>query len=199
MDHSRTEVTTKRVNSGHMSNMSKSLIIITILLLLKITINEMSLIMLKRTIRASFNLIDQLTSDRTNTWGIGYKISRVSPLMSSNLLDYRMLLFWMKNGIAVYTYIERKEYTKNHLKKYINKKRLIYISNRHIGRVCMTPRPGQTHAATYLFGWLGRTLGLAKVMQKAVRNLARWASLLSQAGHRERDVITILFYIISFN
>jgi hypothetical protein len=63
----------------------------------------------------------------------------------------------------------------------------------------MTPRPGQTHAATCLFGWLGRTLGLAEVMQKAVRNLARWASLLSQAGHRERDVITILFYIISFN
>jgi hypothetical protein len=105
-----------------MSNMSKSLIIITILLLLKITINEMSLIMLKRTIRSSFNLIDQLTSDRTNTWGIGHKISRVSPLMSSNLLDYRMLLFWMKNSITVYTYIEGREYTKNHLKKYINKK-----------------------------------------------------------------------------
>jgi hypothetical protein len=57
----------KSVNSGHMSNRSKSLIIMATLLLLKITSNETSLIVLKRIIRASLNLIDPLTSDRTNT------------------------------------------------------------------------------------------------------------------------------------
>jgi hypothetical protein len=61
----------KSVNSGHMSNRSKSLIIIMILLLLKTTSNKTSLITLKRTVRASLNLIDPLISDRMNTWGIG--------------------------------------------------------------------------------------------------------------------------------
>jgi hypothetical protein len=57
----------KSVNSGHMSNRSKSLIIITTLLLLKTTSNKRSLIALKRTIRASLNLIGPLTSDQMNT------------------------------------------------------------------------------------------------------------------------------------
>jgi hypothetical protein len=43
----------KSENSGHMSNRSKSLIIISTMLLLKTTSNKMSLIPLKRTIRAS--------------------------------------------------------------------------------------------------------------------------------------------------
>jgi hypothetical protein len=55
----------KSKNSSHMSNMSKSLIIILILLLLKTMGNKMSLITLRRTIRASLNLIDPLTSDWT--------------------------------------------------------------------------------------------------------------------------------------
>jgi hypothetical protein len=49
----------KSMSSGHMSNMSKSLIII----LLKTTTNKTSLIVLKRTIKASLNFIDPLTSD----------------------------------------------------------------------------------------------------------------------------------------
>jgi hypothetical protein len=53
----------KSVNSGYMINMSKSLIIILTLLLLKTTSNKMSLIALKRTIKASLNLIDPLTSE----------------------------------------------------------------------------------------------------------------------------------------
>jgi hypothetical protein len=57
----------KSVNSGHMSNRSKSLIIISIMLLLKTTSNKTGLIPLKRTIRESLNLIYPLTSDRTNT------------------------------------------------------------------------------------------------------------------------------------
>jgi hypothetical protein len=62
----------KSVNSGHMSNWSKSLIIITTLLLLKTTSNKASLIALKRTIRAGLNLVDPLTSDRMNTWRTGH-------------------------------------------------------------------------------------------------------------------------------
>jgi hypothetical protein len=56
----------KSVNSSHMSNMSKNLIIITTLLLLKTTSNKTSLIVLKKTVRASLNLIYSLTSNRTN-------------------------------------------------------------------------------------------------------------------------------------
>jgi hypothetical protein len=91
----------KSVNSGHMSNMSKSPIIITILLLLKTTSNKMSRIVLKRTIRASLNLIDPLTSDRTNTWGTWHKIPRTSPLKSSNLPNHRVLSFQMKNSLTI--------------------------------------------------------------------------------------------------
>jgi hypothetical protein len=91
----------KSANSGHMSNRSKSLIIIMTLFLLKTTSNKTSLIALKRTVGASLNLIDSLTSDRTNTWGTGHKIPRVSPLKSSNLLSHRVLSFRMKNSIAI--------------------------------------------------------------------------------------------------
>jgi hypothetical protein len=91
----------KSANSGHMSNKSKSLIIITTLLLLKTTSNEASLITLKRTIRASLNLIDPLTSDQTHTWETRHKIPRASPLKGSNLLNHRMLPFRMKNSIVI--------------------------------------------------------------------------------------------------
>jgi hypothetical protein len=83
----------KSANSGHVSNRSKSLIIITTLLLLKTTSNEMSLIALKRTIRVSLNLIDPLTSDRTNMWETWHKIPHASPLKSSNLLSHCILPF----------------------------------------------------------------------------------------------------------
>jgi hypothetical protein len=63
------------------------------LLLLKTTSNKMSLIAVKRTIRASLNLLDPLTSDRTNTWGTWHKIPRVSPFRSNNLLSHRVLPF----------------------------------------------------------------------------------------------------------
>jgi hypothetical protein len=74
----------KSVNSGHMSSGSKNLIIITTLLLLKTTGNKTNIISLKRTIRASLNFIDPLTSDWMDMWGIGYKIPRSSLLKSSN-------------------------------------------------------------------------------------------------------------------
>jgi hypothetical protein len=91
----------KSVNSGHMSNMSKSLIIISTMLLLKTTSNKTSLISLKRTIRASLNLIYPLTSDRTNTWRTWHKFPRANPLKGSNLLSHHVLPFQMKNSIAI--------------------------------------------------------------------------------------------------
>jgi hypothetical protein len=83
----------KSATSGHMSNRSKSLIIISTMFLLKTMSNKTSLISLKRTIRAGLNLIYPLTSDRTNTWGAGHKIPCVSPLKCSNLLRHRVLSF----------------------------------------------------------------------------------------------------------
>jgi hypothetical protein len=97
----------KSANSGHMSNMSKSLIIIMTLLLLKTISNETSLIALKRTIRASLNLIDPLVSDRTNTWGTGYKIPCASLLKSNNLLSHRMLSFRMKNSFTIRRWLKK--------------------------------------------------------------------------------------------
>jgi hypothetical protein len=97
----------KSVNSDHMSNKSKSLIIITTLFLLKTTSNETSLIALKRTIRASLNLIDPLMSNQMNTWGTEHKISRASLLKSSNLLSHCMLPFRMKNSIVIKSWLRK--------------------------------------------------------------------------------------------
>jgi hypothetical protein len=97
----------KSVNSSHMGNKSKHLIIITTMLLLKTMSNETSLIALKRIIRASLNLIDPLTSDQMNTWRMGHKIPCVSPLKSSNLLSHRMLPFRMKNIIAIRSWLRK--------------------------------------------------------------------------------------------
>jgi hypothetical protein len=97
----------KTVNSSHMSNRSKSLIIISTMLLLKTTSNKTSLISLKRTIRASLNLIYPLTSDRTNTWGTRHKIPRASPLKGSNLLSHQVLQFQMKNSIAIISWLRK--------------------------------------------------------------------------------------------
>jgi hypothetical protein len=97
----------KSVNSGHMSNKSKSLIIIMIVLLLKATSNKTSPIALKKTIRASLNVIDPLTSDRTNTWGTGHKIPRVGLLKSSNLLSHHVMPFWMKSSIVIRSWLRK--------------------------------------------------------------------------------------------
>jgi hypothetical protein len=97
----------KSVNSGHMSNRNKSLIIISIMLLLKTTSNKTGLILLKRTIRASLNLIYPLTSDRANTWGTGHKIPRASLLKGSNLLNHHVLPFRMKNSITIRSWLRQ--------------------------------------------------------------------------------------------
>jgi hypothetical protein len=97
----------KSANSSYMSNRSKSLIIISTMLLLKTTSNKMSLISLKRTIRASLNLIYPLTSDWTNTWETGHKIPCASPLKGSNLLSHRVLPFRMKNSITIRSWLRK--------------------------------------------------------------------------------------------
>jgi hypothetical protein len=94
----------KSMSSGHMSNRSKSLIMI----LLKTTTNKTSLIVLKRTIKASLNFIDPLTSDWTNTWGTWHKIPCAIPLKSSNLLNHRVLPFWMKNSILIRSWLRKR-------------------------------------------------------------------------------------------
>jgi hypothetical protein len=114
MDHPRTKA--KSVNSGHMSNRSKSLIIISIMLLLKTTSNKTSLISVKRTIRASLNLIYLLTSDRTNTWGTGHKIPRASLLKDSNLLSHRVLPFRMKNSIAIRSWLRQSSSSESQMR-----------------------------------------------------------------------------------
>jgi hypothetical protein len=103
----------KSANSGHMSNRSKSLIIIPVVLLLKTTSNKTSFIALKRIIRASLNLIDPLTSDRTNTWGIGHKIPHASLLKSSNLLSHRVLPFRTKNSIMIRSWLRKSSSSKS--------------------------------------------------------------------------------------
>jgi hypothetical protein len=90
-----------------MSNRSKNLIIISAWLLLKTTSNKTTLIALKRTIRASLNLIDPLTSDQMNTWGTRHRIPHASLLKSSNLLSHRVLPFWMKNSITIRSWLRR--------------------------------------------------------------------------------------------
>jgi hypothetical protein len=99
----------KSVNSGPMSNKSKSLIIITTVLLLKATGNKMSFITLKRTVKASLNLTDPLVSDQMNTWGggVGHKIPCTSPLKDSNLLSHHVLPFQMKNSIVIRSWLRK--------------------------------------------------------------------------------------------
>jgi hypothetical protein len=97
----------KSANSGYMSNRSKSLIVISYMLLLKTTSNKVSLILLRRAIRASINLIYPLTSDQTNTWGTGHKIPHASLLKGSNLLNHRVLPFRMKNSITIRSWLRQ--------------------------------------------------------------------------------------------
>jgi hypothetical protein len=106
----------KSVNSGHMSNMSKSLVIISTMLLVKTMSNKTGLIPLKRTIRVSLNLIYPLTSDWTNTWGTGHKISRASPLKGSNILSHHVLPFRMKNSIAIRSWLRQSSSSESRMR-----------------------------------------------------------------------------------
>jgi hypothetical protein len=91
------------------------------MLLLKTTRYKTSFVALKRTIRAGFNIINPLTSDRTNMCGNRYKVSCASALKSSNLRCHSMLPLLMMNGITV-----RSQFRKNST----SKTKLIWRPNR---------------------------------------------------------------------
>src|SRR4051812_42232268 len=91
----------KSTHSGHMSNGSKGLIIVTTMLLLKPTSHKTRFIALKRSIKAGLNLIDPLTRDRTNTGRGRDKILGASALKRSNLLSHGQLPFRMMLSIPI--------------------------------------------------------------------------------------------------
>jgi hypothetical protein len=78
----------KSAHGGHMSHRCKSLIVITTLLLLKATSHKTCFVALKRSIRASLNLVDPLACDGMNTGRRRDKIPSASAFKRSNLLGH---------------------------------------------------------------------------------------------------------------
>jgi hypothetical protein len=89
-----------------MSHRSKSLIIVTALLLLKTTSHKTRFIALKRSIRASLNFVDPLAHDGTNTGRGRDKIPGASALKRSNLLSHGKLPFRMMLSIPIKSRLE---------------------------------------------------------------------------------------------
>jgi hypothetical protein len=89
-----------------MSHGGKSLIIITALLLLEATSHKTRFIALKRSIRASLNLIDPLACDGTNTGRRRDKIPGASALKRNNLLSHGKLPFRMALSISIRSRLE---------------------------------------------------------------------------------------------
>jgi predicted transcriptional regulator len=129
------------VNSGHTSDMNKSLIIITSMFLLGTMGNKTSLIMLKRTIKAVLNLIDPLTGDRHEEQSLS-----ASKLKSSNFLrqpqvaiqdeEYLSIRSWLRKNksdktlpynkaktIVIYRLTSVKTMTSNQLRRAITRRR----------------------------------------------------------------------------
>jgi hypothetical protein len=96
----------KRAHNGHMSHMSKSLIIVTALLLLKATSHKMRFIALKRSISVGLNFVDPLARDGTNTGRGRDKIPGASALKRSNLLSHGKLPFRMTLSIPIRSWLE---------------------------------------------------------------------------------------------
>jgi hypothetical protein len=89
-----------------MSHKSKSLIIVTTLLLLKATSHKTHFIALKRSIRTGLNFVDLLARDGTNTERRRNKIPSASALKRSNLLGYGKLPFGMTLSIPIRSQLE---------------------------------------------------------------------------------------------
>jgi hypothetical protein len=89
-----------------MSHRSKSLIIVTALLMLKATSHKTRFIALKRFIRAGLNFVDPLARDGTNTGRRRYKIPSASALKRSNLLSHGKLPFGMTLSIPIRSRLE---------------------------------------------------------------------------------------------
>ena len=84
-----------------MSNRSKSLIIVTTMLLLKATRHKASLVALKRAIRSSLDLIDPLASNRSGVRRQGDKIPSTGAIQGSNLLRHGMLPVRVGSSLTV--------------------------------------------------------------------------------------------------
>jgi hypothetical protein len=91
----------KSVHDGHMSHRCKSLIIITTLLLLETTSHKTRFVALKRSIRASLNLVDPLACDGTNTRRRRDKTPSASALKRNNLLSHDKLPFGVTLNIPI--------------------------------------------------------------------------------------------------
>jgi hypothetical protein len=89
-----------------MSHRCKSLIVITTLLLLKATSHKTRFVALKRSIKASLNLVDPLACDGTNTGRRRDKIPSASALKCSNLLGHGELPFGMSLSIPIISLLE---------------------------------------------------------------------------------------------
>lgn len=96
----------KCANNGHMGQMRKSLVAITTVLLLKARSHMTSFVALKRTMRASFNLVGPLTSDGTNMRRKRNKTPCTGALKSSNLLGHHKLSFMMDNNIMIRSHLK---------------------------------------------------------------------------------------------
>jgi hypothetical protein len=96
----------KSAHGGHMSHRCKSLIIVTTLLLLEATSHKTRFVALKRSIRASLNLVDPLACDGMNIGRRRDKILSASALKRSNLLSHGKLLFGMSLSIPIRSRLE---------------------------------------------------------------------------------------------
>jgi hypothetical protein len=96
----------KSAHSGHMSHRSKSLIIVTALLLLKAMSHKTRFIVLKRSIRMGLNFVDPLARDGSNTGSRRNKIPSASALKRSNLLGHGKLPFGMMLRIPIRSQLE---------------------------------------------------------------------------------------------
>jgi hypothetical protein len=89
-----------------MGHWGKGLIIVTALLLLEAMSHKTRFVMLKRSIRASLNLVDPLACDGTNTGRRRDKIPSASALKRSNLLSHGKLPFRMTLSIPIRSWLE---------------------------------------------------------------------------------------------
>jgi hypothetical protein len=89
-----------------MSHRSKSLIIVTALILLKATSHKTRFIALKRSIRAGLNFVDPLARDETNTGRRRNKIPSTSALKRSNLLGHGKMPFGMTLSVLIRSRLE---------------------------------------------------------------------------------------------
>jgi hypothetical protein len=94
-----------------MSHRSKSLIIVTALLLLKATSHKTRFIELKRSIRTGLNFVNPIACDETNTGRRRTKIPSASAVKRSNLLGHGKLPLGMTLSIPIRSRLEGNKKT----------------------------------------------------------------------------------------